>query len=554
MDCRFVDDLQTNQEKINNFLCLGSGYVGVLTMTVFASQYKNKKFIINDKFKNVIDKWNNSGKILRKSIENINKDDVQSNLPIVEKNFHNLFSNVFNENLFFKNFYSDEEILATDVVFVCVNTPSLYSNKIKTNISIEQIELEIKRGIEHDMRNVFDCLEELCERILQSKNLLSIFKERIIIQKSTVPIETLKLIKDKIFKFFKNNRTRILEIIDAKNSHLLEYFEYDHKIFEYVSKYFKLVNIPEFLAEGSAINNLLCPDRVLLGYIKDDKESYRASLIIKSIYEKWIDKEKIILLDSTSSEMTKIVSNAFLAQRISSINSITGICELYGADINILSQTVGMDSRIGKNYLKASMGFGGSCLKKDTLSLIFFLSSNNLVVEANYWTQVLVLNEFQRLRISEKIKNCSLKRNKTVTIFGLSFKGDTNDVRGSNSIFLISYLLNHNVQIKLYDPLVTKYELENELKMYDNDESQWVNMTYCDFYLDSLIDSSVLVFCNNHSYFNNFEMEKLYLKMNDDACLFDLYDIFCLENMKKIGFKVFKLGVNDLNPNNFINI
>jgi UDPglucose 6-dehydrogenase len=220
-----------------------------------------------------------------------------------------------------------------------------------------------------------------------------------------------------------------------------------------------------------------------------------------------------------------------------------------------------MDSRKGKNYLKASMGFGGSCLKKDILSLIYILSSRNLEIQANYWTQVVLMNEYQRFRIAESIYKTALKENYQVTIFGLAFKGNTNDTRGSNAIFLISYLINRGIKVKLFDPLVSSSDLENELKLYefltdgdlnkkeDNCDSFKININFYEYitiydnYQESLKNSSILVFCNNHSFFSNLDLLYVSSLMKENSFIFDLYDIFDLENIRKTNFKIFKLGV-----------
>jgi UDPglucose 6-dehydrogenase len=533
-------------------LCIGSGYVGVLTMTVLANYCKDKQIIIYDKFKEVIEKWNYAGKKLKESQEFGNIIDSGSHkLPIVEKDFEYFFSKAFNSNLFFSSSITKENLINTDVIFVCVNTPSLIKDKIRTDISIEEVEIELSKGIKYNMEYVNKCIEEICDRILNSEDFDILIKERIIVQKSTVPIETLKNIQDYLIAYFKSNQLKVQKIIQKRGESQIELlFETDEEIKSYVSKYFKLVNIPEFLAEGEAMQNLLTPDRVIIGYLKGDNESYEAAQSLKRIYETWINSDKILQIDSKSSEMTKIVSNALLGQRISSINSLSELCEIYGADVNKLSETVGMDSRIGRKYLKASMGFGGSCLKKDILSLIYIFSSKNLVVQSKYWTQVLLMNEYQRLRISDKIKNASIQRNKLVTIYGISFKGDTNDVRGSNAVFLISYLLNHNIKVNLYDPFVSQRDLENELLLYSNAESEFVNINYYfESQLNALSDSSVLVFCSNHSLFNDLDLNELAMKMNENSCIFDLHDLFSMENLRQSSFNVFKLGVNDLKEN-----
>lgn len=329
---------------------------------------------------------------------------------------------------------------------------------------------------------------------------------------------------------------------------------------------------------------------------------------MKQLYTKWIPEDKIILVDSNTSELSKLISNAFLGQRISSINSITALCESTNSDINKLTVTVGSDSRIGKNFLKASMGFGGSCLKKDILSLVYILSSRNLDLEAQYWANVIILNEYQRLRVCNEIFKCyeklkakidlinlkindeelkinnfylnkkiediqKGKLNETnltklkdlkVNVFGLSFKGNTNDVRGSNSVFLVNFLIKNNIKVNLFDPNVKKIDFENELKMYNEDISDetikeflsfYTEEIYYENYLYALNYDAINVFCNDHKEFKkiNFDLKATnnnpkrddYSKdsENEDRFIIDLYDVFSLEKLKATDFKIYKLGV-----------
>jgi len=350
-------------------------------------------------------------------------------------------------------------------------------------------------------------------------------------------------------------------------------------------------------------------------------------------------------VDSNTSELSKLVSNAFLAQRISSINSITALCESTNSDINKLTITVGSDSRIGKNFLKASMGFGGSCFKKDILSLVYILSSRNLDLEAQYWANVIIMNEYQRLRVcnvilkcyekfkakilidflgiqnnekkqaqayAEEIKINNLKidcenteqtenedKNKffsckrrnhdkntfdseysekaaeaaeevKVNVFGLSFKGNTNDVRGANSVFLVNFLIKKSIKVNLFDPHVKQNDFENELKMYNEDLQVEILDEYLSFYTEenynyetyakALECSGINVFCNDHKEFKNIELNRnsiidndfYYSAQSENKFIFDLYDVFSLEKLKENSdFKIYKLGVcNETIDNN----
>lgn len=304
---------------------------------------------------------------------------------------------------------------------------------------------------------------------------------------------------------------------------------------------------------------------------------------MKELYKKWIPEDKIILVDSNTSELSKIVSNAFLAQRISSINSISNLCEISESDINQLSKTVGSDSRIGKNFLKASMGFGGSCLKKDVLSLVYILNSRSLGLEAQYWSNVVLMNEYQRLRIANLILNCyeklkqkrsllgtsSDKNDYKINIFGLSFKSNTNDVRSSNTIFLANFLLKHKVKLNLFDPHVNKKDFINELKIFNENLPENLLLadslsfyTQKEYYIHietALGLSQINVFCNDHKEFQAIKMINRKNSSNKEATIFDeednrdnsstekiifdLFDVFDLDTLKEAKFCVYKLGV-----------
>jgi UDPglucose 6-dehydrogenase len=286
---------------------------------------------------------------------------------------------------------------------------------------------------------------------------------------------------------------------------------------------------------------------VLIGCLNSSLESKFAGKVLTKFYSQLsIDPSKIIEIDSNSSEISKLSANAFLAQRISSINSLTELCELSDGNINNLSMGIGSDSRIGKNYLKASLGFGGSCLKKDTLSLVYIFSEKNLHVQAQYWSQVILMNEYQRLRICSKIFN-SIKES-YVIILGVSFKGNTNDVRGSSAIFLASYLISRGAKVILYDPYVCEEEFTHELDLYNNGENIQIEEKLIftnseEKYKSYLPKSNVLAFGTNHTGFSELNLKDMANEMKSPAYIFDLYDIFTLEKMKETEFQVFKLGM-----------
>lgn len=499
--------------QIKTILAIGSGYVGALTMTIFAYKNPSTLIYVYDVYKPLITKWNNV------DLSN------PSSLPIVESNLYEYFKVVYNKNLFFISEISDNILSQSDLIFVCVNTPSITNYNYGTDITLDNLNAILMKGIELSMENVYKCVKDLTLRIISLKQQdPSTFHNKIIIQKSTVAVSTLEKLHDIIVSTFTSNTSYSLDEIDTCLS---------------------LVNIPEFLAEGTAISNLLQPDRVVIGHIKGNVHSKQASDTMCAFYSNFVPQDKIVQLDSTSSEMTKLIANAFLAQRISSINSLTELCEQTNANIHTIANAVGSDKRIGKRHLKASMGFGGSCFKKDILCLIFLLNNMHMTVQGNYWAQVLLMNEYQRIRVCKKIVSCT--KNKKVAVLGMAFKGDVGDVRCSNAVFLISYLFNNNVDVKMYDPFSKADDVRNELKVYDEGNSKY---NYDDIYVHSDIyecvkDCDVAVFVNNHSVFKEINMKKVIENMSGDKIVFDLYDNYELDTLKEQQCKIFKLGEHD---------
>lgn len=505
-----VDVPKMNIEKV---LCIGSGYVGALTMTIFAFKNPNIKFYVFDVYKPLIDKWNAV-------------TDNPNSLPIVEKDLFGYFMKVYNKNLFFISEISDELLFNVDCIFVCVNTPSITNYKYGTDVSIEEISKILKKGIQLSMDNVYKCVKDLTRRIIKLDNNGNI-RPKIFIQKSTVAIMTLENLYKIIHETYKEEQSTLSnDEIDAKIS---------------------LINIPEFLAEGTAISNLLHPDRVVIGHLRNNKYSKEASNRMKLFYEQMIPSNMIIDFDSVSSEMTKLVANAFLAQRISSINSISELCEKTNANIHSISDSVGRDKRIGNTYLKASMGFGGSCFKKDILSLIFILSDMGLDIQANYWSQVLLMNEYQRLRICKKVYDSSY--NKPIAIMGLAFKGNVGDVRCSNSIFMLSYLLNKKCEVKMFDPYSTIEDVKNELKVYDNNECSlydYDKIKICRDMKECVKGCSVVVFVNDHDEYKKISIDDITNEMDkENRTIFDLFNNYSMETLNEQKVKVFKLGEYD---------
>ncbi len=330
------------------------------------------------------------------------------NLPIYEPGLKEIISDVRDKNLVFSD-KIEESIKKADIIFIAVNTPTKTDGK--------------GRGMAADLTNVKKCAELIAK---------SSSSDKIIVEKSTAPVGTGEKIKT------------VLKSINSKNK-------------------FQVVSNPEFLAEGTAINDLMNPDRVLIGG-EESREGFEAVNTIANIYKQWLPNNKIILTNLWSSELSKLASNAFLAQRISSINSLSALCEKTGAKINEVSKSVGMDSRIGSKFLQSSVGFGGSCFKKDILNLVYLCQYFNLPEVAEYWHNVLKINEYQKERFFDKIHK-SLKdiKQPTVSLLGWAFKKNTNDSRESASIDIAKKLLENNYSVNVYDPMVNDKTIIDDL-------------------------------------------------------------------------------------------
>ena len=387
--------------KINNICCIGAGCVGGPSMSVFAENCPDINFTLVDKNEEKINAWNG---------------DVDY-LPVYEPGLKEIIKNTRGKNLFFSTDI-DSAIINSDIIFIAVNTPTIKEGP--------------GAGFGADLKYIVSCAKHIA-KIAKS--------DKIIIEKSTVPIKTAE---------------KLNEIFLKSNS----------------SVNFEILSNPEFLAEGTAIEDLRNPDRVLIGG-NNNESGQKAVNILVEIYSKWISKEKIITTNIWSSELSKLASNAMLAQRISSINSLSAICDKTGADVKEVSKALGLDHRIGKYFLNPSVGFGGSCFQKDILNLVYLCRNFGLNEVAEYWHQVVKINDYQKSRFSNKIiqKLGEDLSNKIITLFGWSFKKDTNDSRESASIFVAIDLLKRGATIKVYDPLTSIEIIRSDIKEYSSNYS-----------------------------------------------------------------------------------
>ena len=379
---------------VKNICCIGAGYVGGPTMSVIALKCPHINVTVVDANPDKIKEWN--GPV--------------NNLPIYEPGLSDVVKEARGRNLFFSDDIAGN-IEKAEMIFMAVNTPTKTEGE--------------GAGMKADLRNIEACAKDIAK---YSK------KDKIVIEKSTLPVRTAEKIKEILYEKSTDN-------------------------------HFEILSNPEFLAEGTAIQDLFKSDRVLIG--GDDSESgQNAVKALVDIYANWIPKEKILTTNVWSSELAKLASNAMLAQRISSINSLSGLCEKTGANIDELSRAIGMDHRIGPKFLKASAGFGGSCFQKDILNLVYLCKFYGLEQEAEYWHQVIRINNNQKKRFAQKVIdyfNGDLTGMR-IAILGWAFKANTNDSRESASIKVSEILYKSGASITIYDPMVQKRSISNDIQ------------------------------------------------------------------------------------------
>jgi len=418
------------------------------------------------------------------------------NLPVFEPGLANVVSEARGRNLFFSTDV-DKAIEESEMIFIAVNTPTKTYGQGK--------------GMAADLKYV-----ELCAR-----QIAKISKtDKIIVEKSTLPVRTAETIQT---------------ILDSTG--------------EKVN--FQVLSNPEFLAEGTAIEDLFQSDRVLIGS-NQTQEGIEAANKLVEIYAKWIPRHKILTTNIWSSELSKLTANAFLAQRISSINSISALCEATGANVEEVANALGADSRIGPKFLKTSIGFGGSCFQKDILNLVYLCKHFNLNEVADYWEQVIIMNDFQKKRFSKKIisKLFNTVSSKKITFFGWAFKKNTNDTRESASIYVADHLTEDGAEIHVYDPKVKKKQIINDMKyLWDlNGYSKKIikeklnNIVVHDSHMSSINKTHAIVILTEWDEFAAYDWKKIYKNVFKPAFIFDGRNILNHNKLTSIGFDVFSIG------------
>ena len=472
-------------KPIKNICCIGAGYVGGPTMAVIADKCPEIQVNVVDINHNRIKDWN---------VENLNK------LPIFEPGLDEIIGRCRNKNLHFSKEVK-EHISKADMIFISVNTPTKKKG--------------LGAGKASDLKWVEASAREVAEYAQG---------HTIVVEKSTIPVRTAEVIES---------------ILKSKQ----ESFEKN-----LITKSFDVLSNPEFLAEGTAVNDLLFPERILIG--GNNKIAINA---LSEIYKHWVPESRILKTNVWSSELAKLTANAFLAQRISSINSISALCESTGADVREVARAIGTDSRIGSKFLDSGPGFGGSCFKKDILNLVYLSEYFGLPEVANFWNGVVELNNWHQNRISELItkKLFGTLSGKKINVLGFSFKANTNDTRESAAIQICKQLIDEGANLYIHDPKVNPKQIASDLNLQDlkdghnllknksfSNSGSWQFMEK----LDNFDGAHAVVILTEWQENSNLDWVKVASQMVNTAWVFDARSIIEPVKVKNAGLKLWRIG------------
>jgi UDPglucose 6-dehydrogenase len=422
-------------------------------------------------------------------------------LPIYEPGLQEVVKEALGRNLFFSTDVK-KHCAEADIIFVSVNTPT------KT------------RGVGAGKAADLTYWEGAARMIASVST-----KSKIVVEKSTVPVKTAEAIEKVLRRNCADQAVR-----------------------------FDILSNPEFLAEGTAIADLQAPDRVLIGG-KDTDSGRKAMQALKSVYAHWVPEERILLTNLWSAELTKLTANAMLAQRISSVNSISALCEMTGADISQVSHAIGTDSRIGSKFLNASVGFGGSCFQKDILNLVYICETLGLKMVADYWNSVVEINDYQKQRFVERVIESMFNTisGKHIAILGFAFKKDTGDTRETPAIDVCKGLIGDGGNLNIYDPQVSKKQMLGDLSTpkfeWDHPAFRQATTsaiekqveTYADAYAAAK-GSHAICILTEWDEFKTLDYERIYNDMVKPAFIFDGRNILDHAKLRDIGFIVYALG------------
>jgi len=410
-------------------------------------------------------------------------------LPVFEPGLEEIVREIRGKNLHFTTDVK-QGIREADLIFVSVGTPTkTYGSGAGRAADLRYVELAART------------IAEVAEG------------PKIVVEKSTIPVRTAEALRT------------ILTANTGKAS-------------------FQVLSNPEFLAEGTAMNDLENPDRILIGG-DSSPEGQEAVQTLVRIYERWVPSEKILTTNLWSSELSKLVANAFLAQRISSINSISALCEETGADVDEVARAIGTDSRIGPKFLKASVGFGGSCFQKDLLNLVYLCEHFGLPDVAAYWEQVVRMNDWQKNRFSQRIVTTLFNTvaAKKIAILGFAFKKDTNDTRESAAIYVCRDLLLEEARLAVHDPQVSAEQIRTDLLAVGVPAERLDScLEIHEDPLEAAAESYGLAVLTEWDRFRELDWEKIYEAMYKPAFLFDGRNLLDHARLRERGFEVFALG------------
>ena len=418
-----------------------------------------------------------------------NNEDVTT-IPIYEPGLAEIVAEARGRNLFFSTDV-EKAIDEAEMIFISVNTPTKTYGKGK--------------GMAADLKFI-----ELCAR-----QIAKVAKDnKIVVEKSTLPVRTAEALKS---------------ILDHTGNGVQ----------------FQILSNPEFLAEGTAVSDLLAPDRILIGG-DTTPEGEKAIQSLVAVYANWVAPEKILTTNVWSSELSKLTANAFLAQRISSINAMSELCEQTGADVNEVARAIGMDSRIGPKFLKASVGFGGSCFQKDILNLVYIAKSYGLHEVADYWEQVIIMNDHQKRRFSNKIVQTlyNTVADKKIALLGWAFKKDTNDTRESAAIYVADDLINEEARITVYDPKVSFSKILSDLDYLESrtPAKNKEHIAAATTAYEACQNAHAIAILTEWDEFISYDWKKIYDSMQKPAFVFDGRNILDADQMKAIGFVYLGIG------------
>ncbi|MGK0456377.1 MAG: UDPglucose 6-dehydrogenase [Zhongshania aliphaticivorans] len=405
-------------------------------------------------------------------------------LPIFEPGLDAIVKSCRGKNLFFSTGV-DAAIRDAEIIFISVNTPT------KT--------YGVGAGRAADLRYIEKCARKIAE-VAES--------DKIVVEKSTLPVRTAESIK---------------RILDANSR----------------GRNFQILSNPEFLAEGTAIADLENPDRVLVGG-EQTPEGFAAIQKLVDLYAHWVPVEKILRTNVWSSELSKLAANAFLAQRISSINAISALCEATEANVEEVAYAIGTDSRIGPKFLRASVGFGGSCFQKDILNLVYLCEHFGLPEVAAYWNGVIEMNDYQKRRFAQRVisKMFNTVSDKKIAVLGFAFKKDTNDTRESPAISVCKDLLEEQANIAIYDPKVSEANIRRDLKLTEGDTA----VTVCTDAYAATKEAHAVLILTEWDEFKELDFKKIYDQMHLPAFLFDGRNLLDLSMLREIGYEAYDIG------------